>query len=132
MSLVFIDTSVWARIAQPTVRDAVADAISGGGVVITTPLILELLRSARDAAEHAQLRLDYEALHVVGISAELCVRALDVQARLARRGYHRGPGPIDLLSAAAAESVKATLWHCDRDFELISEVTHQPMRRLGR
>ena len=132
MSLVFIDTSVWARISQPSVGYAVADAISGGGVVITVPLMLELLRSARDGAEYAQLRLDYEALSVVGLSDEICARALDVQGRLSRRGYHRGPGPVDLLSAAAAETVKATLWHCDRDFELIAEVTHQPVRRLGR
>jgi len=25
----------------------------------------------------------------------------------------------------------AELWHCDRHFELIAEVTGQPMRRVG-
>ena len=38
---------------------------------------------------------------------------------------------MDLLAAAAAESVDAELWHCDRHFELIEEVTGQPMRRVG-
>ena len=33
--------------------------------------------------------------------------------------------------AAAAESVDAELWHCDRHFELIAEVTGQRMRRVG-
>ncbi len=32
---------------------------------------------------------------------------------------------------AAAEAVDAELWHCDRHFELIAEVTGQPVRRLG-
>lgn len=132
MSLVFVDTSVWARISQAAVGDAVADAVTTGSVVITAPLMLELLRSARDAREYADLRRDYAALHVIPLSDEVCARALEVQERLAKRGYHRGPSPIDLLSAAAAESMKATLWHCDRDFELIAEVTRQQLKRLGR
>ncbi|MFT3709410.1 MAG: PIN domain-containing protein [Archangium sp.] len=132
MSLVFVDTSVWARIAQPSVAEAVADATTGGAVVVTDLLLLELLRSARNAKEHAELREEYATLHVVSVTPALVERALSIQGRLAVRGYHRGPSPIDLLSAAAAESVKATLWHCDRDFELISEITKQPLRRLGK
>jgi predicted nucleic acid-binding protein len=132
LSLCFVDTSVWARIAQPTVAAALADATAAGSVVVTDLLLLELLRSARDAKEHAALRDEYGALFVVPVTSALVERALDVQGRLAVRGYHRGPSPIDLLSAAAAETVKATLWHCDRDFELIAEITKQPLRRLGR
>lgn len=132
MSLAFIDTSVWARAGQPAVADAIADAVAAGGVVLTDLLLLELLRSARDAKEHAALREEYEALHVLPIAPALTERALEVQALLARRGYHRAPSPVDLLSAAAAEAAGATLWHCDRDFELIAEVTKQPLRRLGR
>jgi predicted nucleic acid-binding protein len=36
-----------------------------------------------------------------------------------------------LLAAAAAAEVGIELWHCDRHFELIAELTDQPMRRLG-
>ncbi|MBL8915188.1 MAG: PIN domain-containing protein [Archangium sp.] len=132
MSLAFIDTSVWARIARPQVADAVADAIAAGAVVVTDLLVLELLRSARDAKEHAELREEYSTLSIVPVSPEIVERALEVQGRLALRGYHRGPSPIDLISAAAAEAAKAVLWHCDRDFELIAEVTKQPLKRLGR
>ena len=132
MSLVFIDTSVWARVKQAPVADAVADAVAGGAVVLTDLLLLELLRSARDAREHAALSEEYGALHVIAIEAAITKRALTVQGKLATRGYHRAPSPIDLLSAAAAESVGATLWHCDRDFELIAEVTAQPVERIGR
>jgi predicted nucleic acid-binding protein len=132
MSLVFIDTSVWARIKQEQVREPVADAVSSGSVVISEPLILELLRSARNAKEHKVLRDEYESLHVVPLTQKTMNRALEVQSKLAIRGYHRGPSPTDLISAAVAESVGATLWHCDRDFELIAEVSGQVVVRLGR
>ncbi|MEW5737642.1 MAG: PIN domain-containing protein [Myxococcota bacterium] len=132
MSLVYVDTSVWARVGQPLVAEALSEAISVGSVVMTRLLMLELLRSARDPAEHRALREEYESLHGLELTAEHLERAVEVQALLARRGYHRGPSPVDLISAAAAESVGAVLWHCDRDFELIAEVTRQPLRRLGR
>ncbi len=44
---------------------------------------------------------------------------------------HQGPSPVDLLTVAVAEAVDAELWHRDRYFELIAEVTGQPVRRLG-
>jgi predicted nucleic acid-binding protein len=71
-------------------------------------------------------------LHAIDLTPAMGWRARVVQAALALRGYHRGPSPIDLLAAAAAEAVGAELWHCDRHFELIGQVTGQPMRRLGR
>ena len=35
------------------------------------------------------------------------------------------------MVAAAAESVGAEVWHCDRDYELIAEVTKQAHRRFA-
>ena len=58
-------------------------------------------------------------------------RAREIQAALSWRGYHRGPSAANLLTAAAAESVEAELWHCDRHFDLIAEVTGQPVRKVG-
>jgi predicted nucleic acid-binding protein len=100
LSLVLIDTSVWARHNQPQVRQAIADAVEANAVAMVDP--------------------------------ELGRRAREVQAALARRGDHRGPSPVDLITAAAAESVDAELWHCDRHFELIAQVTGQRIRGLGR
>jgi hypothetical protein len=132
LSLVLIDTSVWARQSQPQVRQAVADAIEANAVAMVVPILLELLRSARNHTELLELAEEYEALHVVPLVPDLGRRARTVQAALARRGYHRGPSPVDLLTAAAAESISAELWHCDRHFELIAQFTGQPIRRLGR
>jgi predicted nucleic acid-binding protein len=130
--LILIDTSVWARHTQPQVRQAVAEAIEANAVAMVVPVMLELLRSARNHAELLELTEDYEALHVIPLEPDLGERARAVQATLAKRGYHRGPSPVDLLTAAAAESVGAELWHCDKHFELIAGVTGQPVRRLGR
>jgi predicted nucleic acid-binding protein len=132
LSLVLIDTSVWARQHQPQVRQAVAEAIDANAVAMVVPVMLELLRSARTHAELVALAEEYDALHVIPLEPGLGKRACAVQASLARRGYHRGPSPVDLITAAAAESVGAELWHCDKHFELIAEITGQPIRRLGR
>ncbi len=43
----------------------------------------------------------------------------------------RGLGVADLLVAAAAEVLGLTVLHVDRDFELIAEVTGQPVERLA-
>jgi predicted nucleic acid-binding protein len=130
--LVLIDTSVWARQNQPQVRQLIAEAIEANAVAMVVTIMLELLRSARDHAELLELAEEYEALHLVPLKPDLGKRARTVQAALAKRGYHRGPSPIDLIAAAAAESVGAELWHCDRDFELIAQFTGQPIRRVGR
>jgi predicted nucleic acid-binding protein len=130
MSLVVIDTSVWARLRTPAIAAAVTEAIAANAVAMTEPLLLELLRSARDHDELLALREEYAALHQIPLSSQIAARALDVQGALAKKGHHRAASPVDLLVAAAAESVGAEVWHCDRDYELIAEVTHQPHRRF--
>lgn len=131
MTRALIDTSTWMRQREPDVAAVLAPALEEGRVVLSTPTLLELLRAAPDATQLAAQARRYGFLHGVETTANIERRALDVQARLASRGYHRGPSPVDLLAAAAAESAGAELWHCDRHFELIGEVTGQPMRRVG-
>jgi predicted nucleic acid-binding protein len=58
-----------------------------------------------------------------------------VQTSLADRGQHggqhRGPSVPDLLNAATAELADLTLLHVDKDFELIADLTGQPLERLA-
>lgn len=132
MSLALADTSVWARYRQPRVARLLAAAVRLGALAIAAPVTLELLRGARDVEElHSDAGM-YDDLLQVEMSPAMVRRARDVQERLGRRGYHRGPSAVDLLTAAAAESVDAELWHCDRHFELIAEVTGQRVRKVGR
>jgi predicted nucleic acid-binding protein len=58
-------------------------------------------------------------------------RAVEVLALLADRGQHRGPSIPDLIIAATAERAGLTVLHLDRDFELIAEITSQPVERLA-
>jgi predicted nucleic acid-binding protein len=51
MSLIVIDTSVWARLRNPAIAAAVTEAIAANAVAMSEPLLLELLRSARDHKE---------------------------------------------------------------------------------
>lgn len=132
MIVVLADTSVWARSHQAAVARALAGATRVNALAIVAPLVLELLRSARDATELVWQARRYDRLRRVDLTPPMVARAREVQAALAERGYHRGPSPVDLLAAAAAESVDAELWHCDRHFELIAEVTGQAVRRVGR
>ena len=57
-------------------------------------------------------------------------RALAVLQLLAERGQHRAPSIPDLMVAATAELAGLTVLHVDKDFDLISSVTHQAVERL--
>jgi len=57
-------------------------------------------------------------------------RAIEVVASLADRGQHRAPSIPDLLIAATAELSGLTVLHLDKDFEVIAEITGQPIERL--
>ncbi len=58
-------------------------------------------------------------------------RAVQVLAALADRGQHRAPSIPDLLVAAVAEHAGLTVLHLDKDFELIADITRQPIERLA-
>ena len=57
-------------------------------------------------------------------------RAVQVLAALADLGQHRAPSIPDLLVAAVAEHAGLTVLILDKDFELIADVTRQPIERL--
>jgi len=57
-------------------------------------------------------------------------RALEIQLLLAERGYHRATAVPDLLVAAAADLSDLIVLHVDKDYELIAEMTGQPVERL--
>lgn len=57
-------------------------------------------------------------------------RAVEVQTLLADQAKNRAPGIPDLLIAATAERAGLTVLHCDKDFDLIADITRQPVERL--
>jgi predicted nucleic acid-binding protein len=56
---------------------------------------------------------------------------VEIVTRLADRGKHRAPSLPDLIIAATAELAGLTVLHLDEDFDLIAEITCQPMERLN-
>ncbi len=58
-------------------------------------------------------------------------RAWEVQMLLADRGQHRAPSIPDLLIAATAEKAGLTVLAVDKDFDLIAEVTGQPVETFA-
>jgi predicted nucleic acid-binding protein len=57
-------------------------------------------------------------------------RAVEVHIALGERSQHRAASIPDLLIAATAELAQLTVLHDDKDFELIADITNQPIERL--
>ena len=57
-------------------------------------------------------------------------RAVEVLTMLADRGQHRAPSIPDLIIAATAELAGLTIMPVDKDFEVIADITKQPVERL--
>ena len=94
---------------------------------------LELLWSARDAAHFASIRAGLDAMREAPMGERVWRRATDVLELLAKRGplHHRQVGIPDLLIAATAELAELPVLHYDRDFDVIAEVTGQPVRAIA-
>lgn len=57
-------------------------------------------------------------------------RMIEVQGLLSKQGHHRAAKIPDLMIAAIGELAGYTVLHLDKDFELIAQVTGQPIERL--
>jgi predicted nucleic acid-binding protein len=92
---------------------------------------LEICYSARNLADLDALLAGQRALEWLAVSEAAMDRALQVQRLLATQSgnAHRRPIP-DLIIAATAELRGAEVLHVDSAYDMIAEVTGQPMRRL--
>jgi predicted nucleic acid-binding protein len=127
-----IDTSAIARLELAADAAGWADRVERGLVRISTLTRLEVGFSARSAADHRTLvdGLPVASMPVEHLTPRIEDRAVEVQSALAERGQHRAPSIPDLLIAATAELADLTVLHLDKDFELIAELTGQPVERL--
>ena len=93
----------------------------------------ELLWTSRDHADFVEMRKKLDALRTAAMGDRVWRRAMDVFEAFSEQGplHHRQIGVPDLLIAAAAELAELPVLHYDRDFELIAEVTGQPVRALA-
>jgi predicted nucleic acid-binding protein len=128
-----IDKSALVRL--PFSRDAPewANRIERGLVRISTVTRLEVGFSARSADDlRAGVgRPPLARMPVEYLTPAIEDRAVEVQMILAERGHHRAASIPDLLVAACADLGQLTVLHLDKDFELIAQVTGQPVERLA-
>jgi predicted nucleic acid-binding protein len=130
LRLVLADTSAWSRSGRAAAPWS--DLLEASLLAVCTPVVLELLFSARSRAERDRVAGDLSLLPSLPIDRRVERIALGTQAALTSRSQHRGPTPVDLLIAAVAEVNGATLLHYDRHFDTIARVTGQPMEWLAR
>lgn len=127
-----IDKSALVRLAPSPDAEEWATRIERGLVRICTVTRLEVGLSARSVGD---LRLAYDRPPLARMPVEYLTpviedRAVEVQVALAERGQHRAASIPDLLIAATAELAQLTVLHHDKDFDLIADVTSQPLERL--
>ncbi len=130
-ALYLIDTSGLFRILQERHREVWMDQLTAG-VIATCPLVeLEFLYSARSRADRTEKRRMLEAvIGWVPMSVGAWQRADEIHQALTERGQQRSAGPVDLLIAATAEHRRLILLTDDEDFEVVTSVTGQPLRRV--
>jgi len=128
-----IDKSALVRLGASAEADAWAERIQRGLVRITTVTLLEIGYSARDArALDAGLHGPPVGSMPIEYATPIAEdRAVHVLTLLADRGHHRAPSVPDLLIAATAEAAGLVVFHDDKDFELIAQITGQPVERLA-
>jgi predicted nucleic acid-binding protein len=127
-----IDKSALVRLSQGKDQQEWAARIGRGLVRITVTTLLESGYSAKSAHDMAQVldRPPVSSMPIEYLTPAAEDRAVEVLRLLAERGQHRAPSIPDLLIAAAAETARLTVLHHDKDFELIAEITGQPVERL--
>jgi predicted nucleic acid-binding protein len=94
---------------------------------------LEFLRGALNPRHMTTLRADLDQLLIAPTDARAWQRAEEVYAGLARMrgGRHHGMPLAAVLVAATAEVHGLSVLHDDKHFDLIAQVTDQPMIRLS-
>ncbi len=127
-----IDKSALTRLGVSDDAAAWAERIQRGIVRIATVTLLEVGYSARDQADlDAGLRgPPVSSMPIEYLTPIAEDRAVSLLTLLAERGQHRAPSVPDLIIAAIAESAGLVVLHNDKDFDVIADVTGQPVQRL--
>jgi hypothetical protein len=126
MAVYLGDKSALARVHHDDVMHRISALYLSGQIATCALLDLEFLYSARGSDDYEELLFDRMLLPRVSCGDAVMDRAMEVQRELAARGHHRLP-VNDLVIAAAAEQAGLAVLHYDGDFDLIGEVTGQPM-----
>lgn len=132
LSVLLADKSAWEWSRRESRARAAFLSLRTAHVIAACHMTaLEICYSARNQADLEALLGGQQALEWLPVSEAVMDRALEVQRLLAAHSGngHRRPIP-DLIIAATAELHQAEVLHVDSDYDMIAEVTGQPVRRL--
>lgn len=127
-----IDKSAYTRIGSSPDAQLWIDRIERGLVRMSTVTRLEIGYSFRTGPQ-ARLEVVSPPLSLMPVeylTPAVEDRAVELQLLLADRGQHRAPSIPDLLVAATAEIAALTVLALDKDFDLIAQISGQPVERL--
>jgi predicted nucleic acid-binding protein len=127
-----VDKSALVRLAESSEAAEWANRIERGLVHIAVVTRLEVGYSARSGSDLRTISQQppIAAMPIVYLTPAIEDRAIEIQMLLSDRGLHRAPSVPDLLVAATAEFADLTVLHADKGFELIADVSGQPVERL--
>jgi len=126
------DTSAWTnRDRSAALRNDFDSRVLAGEIAMSPSVLMELLWSARSSVDFNDIVAELAVLPRLNPDGPAWDRAVEVWRELARRGRHRQVPQNDLVVAATAELAGLAVCHYDRHFDVIAEVTGQPMRAIA-
>ncbi|MEV6980607.1 PIN domain nuclease [Sphaerisporangium sp. NPDC051017] len=130
--LYLVDTSALILFYRGQVGTEWDQTVTAGLVGICEPVKQEYLRAVggRPAFYEADSLLQ-ETFPYYVLPESAWDETGELQRDLADKGWHQSASPVDLLVAVAARHHKLTVLHADNDFETISRLTGQPVRRIS-
>ncbi|UCG08077.1 MAG: PIN domain-containing protein [Desulfobacterales bacterium] len=120
-NLFLVDTSAWLLALHkdflPDVKDRIAYLLKENAIITSGMIKLELLGGTKTEKEFQRLKTRLDALEMVKTNTSLWEKAYDLSFRLRRKGIT--VPYTDILIAASAIVVAATVVHADSHFDLM-------------
>jgi predicted nucleic acid-binding protein len=122
------DTSAWHHSSKPAIQTRWIELLSKDAVWICDQVALEVLYSARSAADYVRTAGNLDGFRYAPITSDVFKRARSNQSALAHSGglHHRSVTIADLVIAASAEAAGLTVLHYDEGYDRIAAITNQP------
>lgn len=125
--MILLDTSIWIRLLSKD-SQPVFPKERLNEVVLCAPIIQEILQGIRNDLAFKRIKEDLLAFPLLAENvppSELAIEAAQLY-RFARAKGKTIRSSMDCLIAAIAIRHQVTLLHCDRDYDLIAEIS--PLR----
>ncbi|MGI8415369.1 MAG: type II toxin-antitoxin system VapC family toxin [Nakamurella sp.] len=125
--MILVDTSAWIEYLRGSADEVVVriDALldEGTQLVITEPIVMELLAGATTPRLEQQIGRLVDGLPELPVDARLDYRAAARLHVASRRNGHPIRSLVDCLIAAVAIRREVPVLHRDRDFEFLADVS---------